>query len=237
MLRIENGLYRHGAFSLQIALDVPASSLTAVLGPSGAGKSTLLNVIAGFEKLETGRVIIDGTDVTAQPPATRAVSMVFQDNNVFPHLTLWQNVALGVSPSLTLSDAQKQSVYDALARVGLFQLASRKPGDVSGGERQRVALARVLVRRANVLLLDEPFAALDPGLRAEMLHLVREISEAQKLATLLVTHQPEEIRGAVDGIIFLAQGKVQNFNTQDFFTSKLPSVRSYLGSDTKATKD
>ena len=234
MLKIENGLHQHGSFTLKIALDVAAPSLTAVLGPSGAGKSTLLNVIAGFEKLQSGALLIDGADVTTSPPSVRPVSMAFQDNNVFPHLTLWENVALGISPSLKLDGTQHQSVDAALARVGLAALSQRKPGEVSGGERQRVALARVLVRQAKVLLLDEPFAALDPGLRREMLALVKEITQERRLATLLVTHQPDEIHSDADNIIFVAGGETRSFHPFTFFSSKDEAVRRYLG--TKATR-
>ena len=234
MLKIENGFYNHGVFTLKIALDAAASTLTAVLGPSGAGKSTLLNIIAGFETLQSGVILIDGANVTARPPPARPVSMVFQDNNVFPHLSLWQNVALGVSPALRLDAAQRQSVDSALAHVALGPLSQRKPGDVSGGERQRVALARVLVRKAKVLLLDEPFAALDPGLRREMLAFVQQITAEQKLATLLVTHQPDEIHEAVDAVTFVSGGEVQSFHPFTFFSSKDASITRYLG--TKATK-
>lgn len=234
MLKIENGFYIHGSFTLKIALNVAAPSLTAVLGPSGAGKSTLLNAIAGFETLQSGRLVIDGADVTSRSPAGRPVSMVFQDNNVFPHLTLWQNVALGLSPALRLNDEEHQLVDTALQRVNLGPLSQRKPGEVSGGERQRVALARVLVRQAKVLLLDEPFAALDPGLRREMLALVKEITAERKLTTLLVTHQPDEICEAADAIIFVAQGDTQSFHPFTFFVSKEVAVQNYLG--TSATK-
>lgn len=231
MLEIENGHYAHGSFTLAISLKVKAAELVAVLGPSGAGKSTLLNIIAGFETLQSGRLLIGDRDVTTLSPSVRPVSMVFQDNNVFPHLSLWQNVALGVAPSLKLNAAQHDSVDFALGRVGLTALAQRKPGAVSGGERQRVALARVLVRPTKVLLLDEPFAALDPGLRKEMLALVKEITMERKLATLLVSHQPLEIRGAADSVAFIAEGAVhQSVSPETFFANGTdPAIARYLG--------
>ena len=230
MLEISDGHYAHGAFTLDVALKAAPGELSAVLGPSGAGKSTLLNIIAGFESLVQGRVLIDGTDVSSGPPSRRPVSMVFQDNNVFPHLTLWQNVALGIAPSLRLREAQSNTVDAALARVGLTKLSTRKPGDVSGGERQRVALARVLVRPTKVLLLDEPFAALDPGLRKDMLALVKELTSEKQLATLLVSHQPEEIRTAADNVIFVAEGRVWPAAVPAlFFASREAVLASYLG--------
>ena len=164
-------------------------------------------------------------------PSRRPVSMVFQDNNVFPHLTLWQNVALGFAPNLKLNDAERLTVNAALARVGLAALATRKPGDVSGGERQRVALARVLVRPTKVLLLDEPFAALDPGLRQNMLGLVKEITRERGLVTLLVSHQPLEIRDAADAIVFVADGEVHPTEKPGAFFANTanPAIATYLG--------
>ena len=231
MLEIENGHYIHGTFTLDISLTAKPAKLVAVLGPSGAGKSTLLNIIAGFENLKQGRVLIDGQDVTLLPPAARPVSMVFQDNNVFPHLSLWENVALGAAPNLKLNGAQRANVDSALTRVGLASLALRRPGDVSGGERQRVALARVLVRPTKVLLLDEPFAALDPGLRHDMLELVKEITLERGLVTLLVSHQPDEIRHAADAIVFVGEGVIRkSVRPKIFFGGSAdPVIARYLG--------
>ena len=231
MLEIVNGHYVHGTFSLDISLAAKSGELIAILGPSGAGKSTLLNIIAGFDTMHNGRIIIDEQDATLQPPSRRPVSMVFQDNNVFPHLTLWQNVALGLASNLKLNNAERLNVDTALARVGLVALATRKPGEVSGGERQRVALARVLVRPTKVLLLDEPFAALDPGLRQNMLALVKEITYERGLVTLLVSHQPLEIHDAADAVVFVADGQVrQPEKPSAFFANTAnPAVATYLG--------
>ena len=173
MIRIDKGLYRHGAFTLAIDLRVPRGAFAAVLGPSGAGKSTLLNVIAGFEPLAEGSVMLDSRDMTMAGPADRPVTAVFQDHNSFAHLDAWSNVALGLSPTLSLDTKQRNDVDRALDLVGLSALAKRRPGDMSGGERQRIAIARVLVRKRPILLLDEAFAALGPGLRREMLRLIQ----------------------------------------------------------------
>ncbi len=231
MLEIEHGHYVHDTFTLDISLCAKPAQLIAVLGPSGAGKSTLLNIIAGFESMKQGRVLLDGQDVTNFAPSSRQVSMVFQDNNVFPHLTLWQNVALGVAPNLKLDEAQRTAVDAALARVGLSALGGRKPGNVSGGERQRVALARVLVKPTKVLLLDEPFAALDPGLRKNMLGLVKEITRERGLVTLLVSHQPFEIRGFADAVVFVAEGHVSPAEKPSTFFANTTdaAVSTYLG--------
>ena len=231
MLKIENGRYVHDTFTFDIELYSDPAHLIAVLGPSGAGKSTLLNIIAGFESMKQGRVLLSGQDITNFAPSSRQISMVFQDSNVFPHLTLWQNVALGVAPNLRLNEMQRAAVDDALARVGLSSLTTRKPGNVSGGERQRVALARVLVRPTKILLLDEPFAALDPGLRQNMLGLVKNITQERGLVTLLVSHQPSEIRGFADGIVFVANGQVHHAVTPSVFFANTTdfAISTYLG--------
>ena len=231
MLEIQNGHYTHGTFTLSIGFVARAGTLIAILGPSGAGKSTLLNIIAGFEILNHGEVLIDGQNVSCLVPSQRPVSMVFQDNNVFPHLTLWQNVALGVAPNLRLGNPQKLIVDAAIARVGLTALAQRKPGAVSGGERQRVALARVLVRPTKVLLLDEPFAALDPGLRQDMLKLVKEITIERGLITLLVSHQPAEIRDSADAVVFVGNGLVRRAESPSTFYKNTAdqAIATYLG--------
>ncbi len=230
MIRIDHGLYRSGDFSLSCNFEVADGEFCAVLGPSGAGKSTLLSVLAGFEQLASGRIYLGGLDVTTATPAARPVSMVFQDNNVFPHLTVEQNVALGISPSLRLTTEQKHRVADALEQVQLSTLSGRRPGDISGGERQRVALARVLVRRSKLLLLDEPFAALDPGLRCEMLDEVVSLAQQRDMTVLLVTHQPDEIRKAASQVIFVNNGIANPpLATSAFFSSQAPDVLAYLG--------
>ncbi len=230
MIKIQNALYQLLDFSLQIDLEAEAGKFYVVLGTSGAGKSTLLSVIAGFETLKFGTVFLDGKNMANVPPASRPVSMVFQDYNAFSHLTVWDNVALGISPSLKLSDAQSLQVVDALQKVGLEGFEKRLPSELSGGERQRIALARVLVRNKPILLLDEPFAALDPALRQEMLDLVVALQREQRLAILMVTHQPQDARDVADGIIFVCEGKAhQPISSKQFFTSNDPAILKYLG--------
>ena len=231
MIRIEKGLYHSGAFTLTCDFEVAATTFCAVLGPSGAGKSTLLSLLAGFDNLESGRIILDGVDMTTLAPDQRPVSMVFQDNNVFPHLTVEQNVGLGISPTLRLSAGQNKIVERALEHVQLSAMAQKRPGEISGGERQRVALARVLVRAKKILLLDEAFAALDPGLRQNLVQQVAGIAQERKLTTLMVTHQPTEVRAVADHVMFIAEGKVQPpVTTATFFTSKDKAIATYLGS-------
>jgi thiamine transport system ATP-binding protein len=231
MIELEDITFRYEDMAMRFDAQFPTASFTAVIGPSGGGKSTLLNLIAGFEAPESGRVLIDGADVTRLPPDQRPVSMIFQDNNVFAHLDLWQNVALGVSPSLTLDTAQKARIDAALAEVGLGALMHRKPGEVSGGERQRVAVARALVRDRPVLLLDEPFAALGPALRRDMLELVKTMQHARGLTVVMVTHQPEDALAAASHTAFLANGHIVALRptAELFAATDLPALRDYLG--------
>ena len=164
--------FSYGEAPFVFDVEFAVSKITAIMGPSGSGKSTLLNLVAGFETPQSGRVLIDGADMTARQPPARPVSMVFQENNLFAHLSVERNVGLGRSPSLSLSEADRGAIAEALRRVGLAGKEKRLPRELSGGERQRVALARVLVRDRPVLLLDEPFASLGPALRNDMLDLV-----------------------------------------------------------------
>ena len=229
MIGISNGVYEWNGFRLAMDFAVTKASITAVLGPSGAGKSTLLNIIAGFENLNAGRLTLDGADHTSTSPAQRPVSLVFQDNNTFAHMTARDNVGLGISPSLRLDAARWATVDNALSNVGIAHLALRKPGDMSGGERQRIALARVLVRQKPILLLDEAFAALGPSLRVEMLQLVKSLKAEQSLTLLMVTHQLEDAEAIADHVMFVSDGVVHAPQTiREFRNSKDEAIRNYL---------
>ena len=231
MIRLEQLRFRYEDMEMAFDAVFPPGSFSAIIGPSGSGKSTLLNLIAGFEVPQSGRVLIGGADVTPLPPDKRPVNMIFQDNNVFAHLSLWQNVALGIAPSITLDPEQTARVDAALKEVGLAALAARKPGEVSGGERQRVAVARALVRDRPVLLLDEPFAALGPALRRDMLDLVKAMQVAKGLTVLMVTHQPEDATYAASHTAYLENGRVVALRpTADLFAAAdLPGLQAYLG--------
>ena len=210
-IRLNDVAFARSDYACLFALDVPAGALVAVTGPSGAGKSTLLDLIAGFETPQSGTILIGERDVTADAPAARPVSMLFQDNNLFAHLSAVDNVGIGISPRLALADNDRERVQAALARVGLDGKASRLPRQLSGGERQRVALARALVRDRPVLLLDEPFAALGPALRREMAALVADLKDERHLTVLLVTHEPADVAGIASHVAFLDAGRVHAF--------------------------
>ena len=231
MIRLDQIRFRYEGMDMAFNAAFPEASITAIVGPSGGGKSTLLNLIAGFEMPLSGRVLIGGQDVTQLPPAQRPVNMIFQDNNVFAHLSLWQNVALGLAPSLRLDADQAARVDAALKDVGLGALAQRKPGEVSGGERQRVAVARALVRDRPVLLLDEPFAALGPALRRGMLDLVSALQKAKGLTVLMVTHQPEDAEYAASHTAYLEHGRIVALRptAELFAAADIPGLQTYLG--------
>ncbi len=220
-----------GAFRLTADLTVEAGARVSVIGASGSGKSTLLNIVAGFLPVSSGTVEIDGQDVREVAPGDRPVSIVFQDSNLFPHLTVAQNVGLGIKPGLRLDAAETQAIEEALARVGLEGYGARKPAALSGGQQSRVALARVLLRRRPLLLLDEPFAALGPALRAEMLELVGEIADQQNLTVMMVTHEPTDARALTPLSIFVDEGVAQPPVATDQLLDNPPqALRDYLGS-------
>ena len=183
--------------------------LLVLVGPSGAGKSTLLDLLGGFTQADTGSLCWQGQDLRALPPAERPFTTLFQSNNLFDHLTVQQNIGLGVRANLRLNPEQWQSVHHAAARLGLEALLERLPPQLSGGQQQRVALARCLVRQRPFLLLDEPFSALDPALRHEMLREVHRLAHEQQIGVLLISHHPEEARGVADRIALLQDGEIR----------------------------
>ncbi len=230
MLELEGIEIRQDGFRLTADLSVPEGTRMAVIGPSGAGKSTLLGAIAGFVPIAAGRVRWAGAEMTDASPSARPVSILFQDNNLFPHLTAWQNVALGLRPSLRLSAPERSQVARALARVGLEGLEARQPARLSGGQQSRVALARVLLRGRPLLLLDEPFAALGPALKAEMLALVAAICGETGATLLMVTHDIADARAIADQTLLVAEGRVTGpFGTAALLADPPPVLRAYLG--------
>lgn len=219
-----------GDFALGADLSIETGALAAVVGPSGAGKSTLLDVIAGFLPPTSGRVLWDGADLGGLEPGKRPLSIVFQDNNLFPHLTVADNVGLGLSPALRLSRGDRARVTESLERVGLDGMSGRKPAELSGGQQSRVALARVLLRARPLMLLDEPFAALGPALRAEMMELVRAVAAETGATVLMVTHDPRDARRLAGQTILVADGAARApVTTEALFADPPPVLRHYLG--------
>jgi sulfate transport system ATP-binding protein len=192
-----------------ISLEVPEGSLTALLGPSGSGKSTLLRIIGGLELPDEGTVMIEGTDATAVPPQRRGIGFVFQHYAAFKHMTVRDNVAFGLSVRKRPKPEIEQRVGDLLKIVGLAGYAARYPSQLSGGQRQRMALARALAVEPRVLLLDEPFGALDAKVRAELREWLRKLHDEVHVTTLLVTHDQEEAMSIADRIAVMDNARIE----------------------------
>ena len=208
MIRLDNVFLADDALPMTFDLQVAAGERIAIVGPSGAGKSTLLNLIAGFVLPTQGNIWLNGVNHTRSAPYERPVSMLFQENNLFPHLTVQQNLALGLKTSLKLTALEQDQIEQVADAVGLTSFLSRLPNSLSGGQKQRVALARCLLRDKPILLLDEPFSALDPELRLDMLNLIDELCHTKNLTLLLVTHQPSELTGKVDRMLRIENGRI-----------------------------
>lgn len=208
MLTLNNLTYLYQHLPMRFSLHAGRGERLAILGPSGAGKSTLLNLIAGFLPVSQGSLTINGVDHTNSVPAQRPVSMLFQENNLFPHLSVEQNLGLGLHTGLKLTSDQRLQVTAIAQQVGLSEMLSRLPGQLSGGQRQRVALARCLLRDRPVLLLDEPFSALDPALRGEMLNLVRAVCETRAITLLMVSHSLEDAQQIAPRSVVVVDGRV-----------------------------
>jgi len=202
---------RFGQFTAldDVSIDVPAGSLTALLGPSGSGKSTLLRVIAGLERPDSGRVLLDGADVTAFPPQRRGVGFVFQHYAAFRHMTVYENVAFGMRVRRRPKAEIRERVQELLRLVQLEAFGKRYPAQLSGGQRQRMGLARALAVDPGVLLLDEPFGALDARVRKELRIWLRRLHDETHTTTLIVTHDQEEAMDVADQIVLMNHGKVE----------------------------
>ncbi|WP_411838127.1 ATP-binding cassette domain-containing protein [Paracoccus sp. ME4] len=226
-LEFQDILLRQDDFTLTADLTVPRGR-HAVIGASGSGKSTLLALVAGFLTPTRGRLLWDGADITALPPGKRPLSILFQHNNLFPHLSVKQNVGMGLRPDLRLDRVQKARVLEVLDQVGLTGTGDRRPDSLSGGQQSRVALARVLLRARPLLLLDEPFAALGPALKAEMLALLAQV--AADTTVLMVTHDPEDARTFAPDTLLVEEGRVHPpCPTGPLLDDPPPGLRAYLG--------
>lgn len=198
----------HVPLQMHFDFTISQGERVAIMGPSGAGKSTLLNLISGFQYPESGEIYLNGENFTTAPPAKRPVSMLFQENNLFNHLTVRQNIGLGIAPTLHLKREAKERVTDIAVQVGLGDLLNRLPGELSGGQRQRVALARCFIREQPILLLDEPFSALDPALRHEMLRLLRERCDSGNITLLMVSHNIEDAHQIAPRTLVIDRGGI-----------------------------
>ncbi len=189
MLKLSQLTYQYSTqLTFEFNLELVDSDALAIIGPSGAGKSTLLNLISGFLPSSRGEIFFAGKNITNFSPSKRPTNMLFQDNNLFPHLNALDNIAIGLNSSLKIDQSQRNLVEQALERVGLRSYGKQFPHQLSGGQKQRIALARTLARNKPILLLDEPFSFLDPPLRIEMLDLVKSLQQERSFILIMVTH-------------------------------------------------
>jgi sulfate transport system ATP-binding protein len=218
-----------------VTVEIPPGQLTAVLGPSGGGKSTLLRIIAGLETADSGTVLIDGADVTRVAARDRGIGFVFQHYAAFTHMTVWDNVAFGLKVAKAPKARVKERVAELLRLVHLDGLASRYPAELSGGQRQRMALARALAVEPGLLLLDEPFGALDVKVREELRAWLRRLHDEVHTTTIFVTHDQEEAMEISDQIIVINDGRVEQAGTPDALYDRPANdfVMGFLGPVTR----
>src|SRR5882757_3745625 len=218
-----------------VSVAIASGSLTALLGPSGGGKSTLLRVIAGLETPDTGSVLISGSDATRLSPQRRNVGFVFQHYAAFKHMTVYRNVAFGLEVRKRPKAEIRRRVHELLELVHLEQMANRYPAQLSGGQRQRMALARALAVEPEVLLLDEPFGALDAQVRKELRTWLRRLHDEVHVTTVFVTHDQEEAMDVSDEIVVLADGEVQQVGSpaEIYDNPANAFVMSFLGPVTR----
>ncbi len=214
-----------------ICLSINKGEFFSILGPSGCGKTTLLRIIAGFERPDSGKIIIDGVDYTDVPPYKRPVNMVFQNYALFPHLNVFENVAFGLRYQNLGRLEVKKKVFEVLELVKLTGLENRKPSELSGGQKQRVALARALVLKPKVLLLDEPLNALDPKLRKEMQIELKKLQHEVGITFIFVTHDQEEALSISDRIAVINAGRIEQVGTgyEIFEKPRTEFVASFMG--------
>ena len=218
-----------------VSVSIPTGQLTALLGPSGGGKSTLLRVIAGLESADIGTVSIEGTDATKLPPQKRNVGFVFQHYAVFKHMTVAKNVAFGLEIRKRPKDEIAARVDELLKLVHLSQFSHRLPSQLSGGQRQRMALARALAVEPKVLLLDEPFGALDAKVRKELRDWLRRLHDEVHVTTVFVTHDQEEAMEVADEIVVINEGRVEQIGSPDQLYDEPANqfVMGFLGETTR----
>lgn len=207
MLQLNFSL-KESYLTISTNISLEPDKIYAVVGPSGAGKSTFLNLISGFASISSGSIVWNGKEISNLPPAKRNVSILFQDNNLFPHLSVWRNLALAVTHWPKISRNNEEKLKAVMSEVGILGLENRKPSQLSGGQQSRVALARVLLQKNKILLLDEPFSALGPSLKDQMLELIKKISKNKKLLVLMVTHDPADAKKVASQTLVIKDKKV-----------------------------
>lgn len=211
MLELNKLSYSSGDFFAEYTFNISKSGIYALVGESGSGKSTLINLIGGFLKVSSGSIFFDDENLLNLSPSDRPVSSLFQNYNNFDHLTIFQNIILGIDPSMQSSIQNQTIVSNVMDKLSLKMDMSKFVSELSGGEQQRVSLARCWLRNKNLLLLDEPFNALDPGLRKDLFaQLIKMHKFNNSQITIISSHFLDELLGFIDGIIFISNGSVLN---------------------------
>ncbi|AWK13904.1 thiamine ABC transporter ATP-binding protein ThiQ [Candidatus Fukatsuia symbiotica] len=226
MITLKKITYLYERLPIKFDLQVQSGERIAILGPSGAGKSSLLNLIAGFLTPTDGNILLNYQDHSTTPAAKRPVSMLFQENNLFSHLTVKENIALGLHPGLKLDARQRKQLIQITEQVGLQHCVDRLPAELSGGQRQRTALARCMIRSQPILLLDEPFSALDPALRSEMLQLLQQICDRRQLTLLMVSHNLDDAARIAERTLLVVDGSIYyDGSTQALLEGTAPEAK------------
>ena len=217
MIKLENLSIKLDNFRTKFTAEINKGEWVGIIGQSGAGKSTFLNLIAGFAQPEVGSLLINNTEMRNLSASKRSISSLFQDNNLFPHLSVYQNIAIAIKPNLKLHENEKGKIFEIIEYLNLSSKIHSSIGTLSGGERQRVALGRVMSSDKKILLLDEPFSQLDPNLRIEMLELIKKIREKKKITIIMAIHTPAEAIDFVSRFLLIKEGEVfRELEPQDY---------------------
>lgn len=208
MLKVNKIKFLFGKSSFEFNFQLTSSQIIGVVGKSGSGKSTLFNLLAGFLMPQNGTIYFDNKNITNLKPYDRDMTIMFQEHNNFNHLSIFENIILGVDSDMKKSPANLKIVRDIIKKVSLKIDINKKVSDLSGGEQQRVTIARCLLRKKSLLLLDEPFNTLDPGLRKNLYDDIKKISISHKFTTLISSHLIEEMRNVTDNFLFIDKGKI-----------------------------
>lgn len=208
MIKVKKLKYRFESTSFEFNFDLNSTDIVGVLGKSGSGKSTLFNLLAGFLNPNEGSIFFKDNDITFLKPPQRNISILFQDHNNFNHLSIFENIILGIDPDMKQTQSNFKIVKDIMKKVSLNIDLQKKVSDLSGGEQQRVSIARCLLRKKSILLLDEPFNSLDPGLRKTLYEDVKNMSLTNQIMTLISSHLIEELKTVTDKFLFINKGKI-----------------------------
>ena len=217
MIRLENISLKLDNFRTKFTVEIKKGEWVGIIGQSGAGKSTFLDLIAGFAQPDVGSLLINNIEMRDLPASQRSISSLFQDNNLFPHLSVYQNIAIAIKPNLKLHDNEKKKILEIIEYLNLSSKTHSSIGRLSGGERQRVALGRVMSSDKKILLLDEPFSQLDPNLRIEMLELIKKIREKKNITIIMAIHTPAEAIDFVNRFLLIKEGEIlRELEPQDY---------------------